>query len=251
VDLERGGNNCGVLQLSVVACDPAETKVIGEFNEHIRPPASAFWCDKASAVHGICQNDVRMTSASGIKEVWKRFVDFIEGHLANGSKKGIIAAWGGLSCDCEWLFRITKDTHHGALLMPRWCPLFMDPKKVVSHHTSCEPNTKHSAVLGHGCEEMWCFVTGDNCLLEARSAMADAKAQCAIAADSRFMNFIDKPVAMMAMVDVWAAKKKARDLRSAELKRKVPTGWIEGEDNSAAWKSSNVTSRVVVVMGPH
>jgi hypothetical protein len=113
VDLEHGGNYCGVPQLAVVACNITEAKVIGEFNEHIKPPASVTWSDHASEVHRICSNDERITSAAWITEVWKRFVLFIEGHLAEGTKKGIIAAWGGQSCDCEWLFRVTEDSHHG------------------------------------------------------------------------------------------------------------------------------------------
>jgi hypothetical protein len=98
------------------------------------------WSNHASEVNGIYPNDVRIASAMGITEVWKHFVLFIEGHLANGSKKGIVAAWGGQSCDCEWLFRITKATHHGMIFMTGWCPYFMDPKKVVSHYGSCKLN---------------------------------------------------------------------------------------------------------------
>jgi hypothetical protein len=108
-------------------------------------------------------------------EVWKRCVLFIEGHLDNGSKKGIITAWGGQSCDCEWLFWITEDTHHGVLFMPRWCPYFMDPKKVVSHYGTCKLNQKHSGVIGYGCDEMWCFVTSNLTLPEAHSGLDVAR----------------------------------------------------------------------------
>jgi hypothetical protein len=144
----------------------------------------------------------------GLVDVWKRFVMFIEGHLDHGSKKGIIAAWGGQSCDCEWLFRITKDTHHGVLFMPRWCPYFMDPKKVVSHYGSCKLNQKHFGVIGYRCDEMWCHVTGNPSLPGAHPEIADARAQCTIVADKRFFEFIDKPVPMIGMVDVWASKNK-------------------------------------------
>jgi hypothetical protein len=131
VDLEHGGDACGVLQLPVVACDPTYVKVVGEFDEYIKPPANVVWSSHASDVHGIYPNGVRITSALEIKEVWEQFVSFIEGLLDDGSKRGIIVAWGGQSCNCEWLFRITEDTHHGEQFMPRWCPYFMDPKKVV------------------------------------------------------------------------------------------------------------------------
>jgi hypothetical protein len=144
VDLQHGDGACGVLQLSVVAYDPTDVKVADEFDEYIKPPANAVWSSHASDVHRIYLNDVRIMSALEIKEVWEQFVSFIEGLLDDGSKRGIIAAWGGQSCDCKWLFRITKDTHHGELFMPRWCPYLMDPKKVISHYGSCKLNQKHS-----------------------------------------------------------------------------------------------------------
>jgi hypothetical protein len=111
----------------------------------------------------------------------------------------------------------------------------MDPKKVVSHYSSCKLNEKHSSVIGYGCDEMWCFVTGNDALPGAHSAIVDARAQSTIVADDRFWEYIDRPVSMIAMVDVWAAKRKNRDIRNEELKRKVPTGWTEDEMGSA-WK---------------
>jgi hypothetical protein len=131
VNLKHGGDACGVLQLSVVVYDPTGHKVVGKFDEYIKPPDNAFWSSHASDIHGLYSNDVRITLAGTIIEVWKRFVSFIEGFLDVGSKKGIIAAWGGQSCDCKWIFRVTEDTHHKELYIPRWCPYFMDPKKVV------------------------------------------------------------------------------------------------------------------------
>jgi hypothetical protein len=44
-------------------------------------------------------------------------------------------------------------------------------------------------------------------------------------ADKRFFDFIDKPVSMIPMADVWASKIKKRDIRNAELQRKIPLGW--------------------------
>jgi hypothetical protein len=69
VDLEHGGDACGVLQLSVVAYDPTYTKVVGEFDEYIKPLGNAVWFSHASDVHGIYPNNVRITSAFEIKDV--------------------------------------------------------------------------------------------------------------------------------------------------------------------------------------
>ena len=169
-------------------------------------------------MHEIYVTDDRIKSADGIVEVWKRFVRFVEGYLADGTKTGIIAAWGGQGCDCEWLFRVTEDTHYGQLFMPRWCPFFMDPKKVVSHYASCKLSMKHSNVIGYGCSEMWCYVTSSELLEGAHSAIVDARAQSTIVSDERFWPFIDKPASMIAMDEVWASKRKTRDARNAELK---------------------------------
>jgi hypothetical protein len=96
--------------LSVIVYNPTGLKVVNEFDEYIKPPANTVWSNYASEVHGLYPSDDRIASAMGL---------FIEGHLDNGSKKGIIAAWGGQSCDCEPPFWITKDTHHGVLfIMP-------------------------------------------------------------------------------------------------------------------------------------
>jgi hypothetical protein len=101
VNLEHGGNECGVIQLSVVAYNPKENKVVGEFDNYIKPPANAVWSNCASKVHGIYPTKHRIASAMGLVAFWKQFVMFIKGHLDHGSKKGIIAAE---SCSCEWLF---------------------------------------------------------------------------------------------------------------------------------------------------
>jgi hypothetical protein len=96
VDLEHGGDACaGVLQLSVVAYDPTDIKVVGGFDEYIKPPANAVWSSHVSDVHGIDPKDVRITSAFEIKDVWEQFISFIEGLLDDGTKRGVIAAWGG------------------------------------------------------------------------------------------------------------------------------------------------------------
>jgi hypothetical protein len=83
----------------------------------------------------------------------------------------------------------------------------MDPKNVVSHYGSCKLNQKHSGVVEYRCDEMWCHVTSNPSLPGAHSAIVDARAQCTIVADKRFFEFIDKPVSMIAMVDVSALKK--------------------------------------------
>jgi hypothetical protein len=116
-------------------------------------------------------------------------------------------------------------------------PLLHTPKKVVSHDGTCKLNKRYSDIIGYGWDEMWCYATGNAALPGEHSAIVDARAQCTIVADKRFWDFIDRPISMIAMADIWAAKNKKRDIRDAELKRKISTGWTEGEEG-LVWKIS-------------
>ena len=113
----------GLLEvLSVLAYCVLKKKNIGSFDKYVRPPRDAVCSTQCSAVHGLSCNSEKIKSASSLEDVWPLFVEFIESKLDNGQKVGIICAWGGQACDCEWLFRITEETHVGLLKMPRWCP---------------------------------------------------------------------------------------------------------------------------------
>ena len=53
--------------------------------------------------------------ADDIETVWPEFRKFIENELDKGYKDGILIAWGGKGCDCDWLFRVTEELYGGAL----------------------------------------------------------------------------------------------------------------------------------------
>lgn len=116
LDLEHGGEKCGIVQLSVVAFDQSYT-VLGEFDTYVKPDCDASdWSDH-SVINPL---DERIQNAPKLEEAWPLFVNFVEGHLDGGDKTGIIVAWGGQGCDCQWLWRVTEDTHRGKLFLPRW-----------------------------------------------------------------------------------------------------------------------------------
>ena len=118
--MEHGGELCGILQLSVVAYCPILKRNLQTFDRHIKPPEGSICSSQSSAVHGLTLVNPKILNADKIEVVWPLFVDFIEGFLNNGERKGIIVAWGGEACDCEWLFRVTEESHVGKLHMPRW-----------------------------------------------------------------------------------------------------------------------------------
>jgi hypothetical protein len=67
--------------------------------------------------------------------------------------------------------------------------------------------------------------------------------------DSRFWPFIDRPVSIIAMEDVWAAKRKRRDVRDAELKRSLPSGWTKDCD-AGEWNLPQAKSYTGAGGGP-
>ena len=104
IDLETGGEQCGVVQLSSVIYDVGLRLVVGEFNKYVRPPDDAVWNSHA-CVHCLSASSESIKSADTLVKVWTEFVKFIEKYTSE--KMGIIEAWGGKSCDVKWMWRIT------------------------------------------------------------------------------------------------------------------------------------------------
>jgi hypothetical protein len=108
IDLEHGGDKAGILQLSMEAFTRVGEKLGEPFNMYIKPATGSSIPRAMTDVHGLSISDPRIQSASGILDVWPQFKQYIESKLDNGAKKGIMLAWGGKACDCEWLFRVTE-----------------------------------------------------------------------------------------------------------------------------------------------
>jgi hypothetical protein len=81
-----------------------------------------------------------------------------------------------------------------------------------------------------------CGIMSPATSLFLEQALQQSWAQPTTMAGKRFLDFVDRPMAMIAVADVWAAKEN-RDMRNAELRCKAPTGWTEGKADSA-WKLS-------------
>jgi Exonuclease len=90
IDLEHSGKDARIVQLLVVAYDPSKGEYCGEFNKYVRPLKNAKWEKGTMEVHGIHPNQERIKNASSIVDVWPRFVNFVESHLENGAKRGLL-----------------------------------------------------------------------------------------------------------------------------------------------------------------
>ena len=102
LDLEHGGNKCGVTQLLAVlfrlggfeSSDMQKDVVIREvFNEYIRPPQNANWNPICQEVTGLHPKHPCIMNADPIEVVWQRFVQFINTHRLEGESHPCCLEW--------------------------------------------------------------------------------------------------------------------------------------------------------------
>ena len=73
VDIETGGEHCGIIQLSAVAHDVDTNQMLGKFNKFVNPGRDAIWNDQCTATHGLTKHHPSIKDGDTIFEVWKQF----------------------------------------------------------------------------------------------------------------------------------------------------------------------------------
>ena len=162
LDLETGGEGCGIIQISAEVVRPSlkrEGKKVAKdslagpvergevqyrdevnpggtlFNEYVNPGSDAEWSAEATAVTGLSGDDPRITGARNLNEVWSSFCRFVE-HNIDSNERGVIVAYNGASCDMKWLLRLTQAPDSTAT-MPDRLAFYMDPLKIIKKRKSC------------------------------------------------------------------------------------------------------------------
>ncbi|KAL9186565.1 hypothetical protein ACHAXT_005803 [Thalassiosira profunda] len=198
LDVEDGGPQCGIVQLSVVAMN-ADLQTIDEFDRYVRPPSNAVWSEKTCAVHGLSREDPRIAGANDIVYVWREFHNFIERNLPDG-KVGMLVAWNGRGSDMTKLFQVTEILYRGVLEMPKGLQFFCDPMMTIKHYTKCAlyETRRPSKREGYGLDVVYREAFGrrikDDFEGGAHNSLNDARAQAKIFADERVFPFIDLPL---------------------------------------------------------
>ena len=81
LDLEHGGESCGIVQLSCqlfrLRKDTIQSKLVGEvenitFNEFVQPPKDAIWNENVCKCHGLSSQHQCIVDADPISVVWKK-----------------------------------------------------------------------------------------------------------------------------------------------------------------------------------
>jgi hypothetical protein len=243
LDVEAGGPDCGLTQISAVCDDPSaaglDVEELPSFDEYVRPPTGVRWCPKAKEITGLHAGHASIRTAKPIEEVWPRFVAWVEEKLQNGAKRGVIVAWGGKSCDVEWIFKLTEISHVGRLHKPRWAPYFWDPVHTLKNYKKCTLHDR--ANYGYGLGTVWCRVTANDTLPNAHNSLVDARAQYTVVQHGNVMTFADSPNGIVLMEDVYKAKRVRNEKRDAETSRPIPPGWQESDETVRVPPSKDYT----------
>jgi len=241
VDLETGGEDVGVIQISCVCHDYAKNEVTSTFNSYIQPPnhvKASSWNEHATRITGLHHHSPEIANADQIDIVWPKFKDFCEKNIGE-VYVGCLVAWNGKGSDCKWLWKITKEMYKGRFSMPEGCIYFMDPMGVIKHYKGCKLNVKNSGVIGMGLANIYCYVSDKIRLEGEHNALNDVIAQSVIVKDERFRKYVDKPQSIQLLDSIWADKRKKREARQEELTRPVPIGWSETIPEDAVFLDSN------------
>ena len=151
LDIETGGENCGIVQLSAeivrLELNREEGKTAhdtlanvvrdgtlyhehdnpggGEFNKYVNPGEDAEWSRAATEITGLSETDARITSAWEIGPVWNSFCLWIKQNIAE-DEHGVIVAYNGAGSDMKWIWRLTQAPYAPHEMPPR-LDYYMDP----------------------------------------------------------------------------------------------------------------------------
>ena len=156
LDLETGGEGCGIVQISAEIVRPvlqregemtAKDQLAGPvergttqyndesnpggtlFNEYVNPGEDAEWSEEATEVTGLTKGDPRITMARSLNDVWTSFCLYIHNNIAE-DERGVIFAYNGAGCDMKWLWRLTQ-APNSTKLLPERLAFYMDPLKIM------------------------------------------------------------------------------------------------------------------------
>lgn len=138
LDLETGGEYCGIIRLSgqLFRQDPEDHQkksfiiVDDTFNEYVAPPDGAFWNEEACRQsHGLSARSPEIQNGRPFITVWTNFCSWIQRHVGT-SEKCILCAYRGETCDMRWIWKHCL-APRSQLNIPKQIVYFMDPLEVI------------------------------------------------------------------------------------------------------------------------
>ena len=241
LDLEHGGESCGIVQLSCqlfrLRKDTIQSKLVGEvenitFNEFVQPPKDAIWSENACKCHGLSAQHQCIVDADPISVVWKKFIEFLDKNIGP-EEKGVLIAWNGESCDLRWLYKIAQSPN-SSLSFPSKLDYFFDPLKTIKKYKSCKLNKKHSKIESHSLSAVYKHLFGKD-LDNAHDSLADCKAQTQIVLHDVLIHFIDKTHSIRSIDEMLSRREQAELKKKYEPIHPVHEPWEELNERSDSW----------------
>ena len=262
LDLETGGENCGIIQLSAEIVrikmqrggqgpekDSISSVQRGEgvyneetntggttFNEYVNPGDDAEW-NEAACVHGLTSSSPCIQSAREIGQVWPSFSKFVEDGVRD-DKEICLVAYNGAASDMKWIWRLTQSPAALFALPPniKW---FLDPLMVIREYDGargCKINPKHSGLDALKLGKVWAFLNDGMPLLGAHDSMVDARAQTDILTHPFFAPFIDRKKSVVPVEEIFAKKQLRELMKELEATHPVHPPWVElSPDDDFSW----------------
>lgn len=233
LDLETGGEYCGIIQLSgqLFQFDPQDPRGIDiiyaqtTFNEYVCPPEGAFWNEQAcQASHGLHAQSPEIVEARPFVTVWTNFCSWLEEHLAPDDKV-VLCAYRGETCDMRWIWKHCL-APRSQLNIPDSIKYFMDPLEVIKNYRGCSLHPSKSKLDSLELGVVYQHLTGSN-LNGAHDALVDVKAQSEIITSTRFIPYIDKTKSIRLVEEIFSQAETRDMLKSMESLRPVHEPWFE------------------------
>ena len=264
LDLETGGEGCGIVQISAEIVRPvlqregkmtAKDQLAGPvergttqyndesnpggtlFNEYVNPGEDAEWSEKATEVTGLTKDDPRITTARSLNDVWTSFCLYIHNNIAE-DERGVIVAYNGAGCDMKWLWRLTQ-APNSTELMPERLAFYMDPLKIMKKWKSCRLHKKHSKLDCFSLGNVWSYINDGRYLPDLHDSLVDAKAQVDLLLSAPFVPFIDRTDTLTTVDNIFGANQLRELQRELEPIRPVHEPWVElNAESDLNWEPS-------------
>lgn len=133
-DIETGGEDCGILQMSGELFRPNPVDPTGSdfvridetFNQYVKPPPGAIFNVRSCQLsHGLTAQSDCIKSANPFRNVWADFCEFISRHISI-NETFILVAYNGATCDLRWIWKYLQ-APRTTISMPDCIKFFLDP----------------------------------------------------------------------------------------------------------------------------
>ncbi|KAL9183005.1 hypothetical protein ACHAXT_004792, partial [Thalassiosira profunda] len=221
LDIEVGGEYCGVVQLSA--------EIPNKFNKYVNPGEGAPWTDACTNLHGLHAEHPSIVGADDIAVVWGQFREWLNANTFP-DEVGILVAWNGATCDLKWLWKLTQ-APRSSLDMPSRLKYFVHLELRVVQAQSEEEQAQQPRV-GRGVD----VHQGRTNLNGAHDSLVDVIAQTDIIVHPDFVPFINRTQSVQTISDIFTTTQQNEWKKQMEPVREVHAPWKEiTKDDNIKW----------------